>query len=113
MMDTSDGIASDLNRMCAASQVGAVLDRLPIAPAAERYCLHGKLDGQSFALEAGEDFELLVAIDPRAFAYIAARFRAHTGHALIGIGEVTAETGIRTRSGSLVVTRGYDHLAPH
>jgi len=112
MMDTSDGIASDLSRMCAASNVGAVLDRLPIAPAAERYCVQCELEQQSFALEAGEDFELLVAIDPRAFGYIAARFRAHTGHALIGIGEVTAETGIRTRAGSLVVARGYDHLTP-
>jgi len=89
-----------------------VLDRLPIAPAAERYCVQCELEQQSFALEAGEDFELLVAIDPRAFGYIAARFRAHTGHALIGIGEVTAETGIRTRAGSLVVARGYDHLTP-
>ena len=77
-----------------------------------RYCKRIGADPQSFALEAGEDFELLVAIEPRAFTYLATRFRALTGRVLLGIGELTAEPGLRSRDGAPVVARGHDHLAP-
>jgi len=77
-----------------------------------RYCKRIGADPQSFALEAGEDFELLVAIEPRAFTYLATRFRALTGRVLLGIGDLTAEPGLRSRDGAPVVARGYDHLAP-
>ena len=110
LMDTSDGIASDLARLCAASNVGAAIDRLPVTEAVERYCQHNGCDAQTFALGAGEDFELLAAIDPRAFAYLARRFAAHTGRALIGIGELTVGSGMRMRRGEYVQVRGYDHL---
>ncbi len=111
MMDTSDGIASDLARLCVASNVGATLDALPIAVAVETYCRRSTTDHQRFALEAGEDFELLAAIDRRAFPYLAGRFRAHTGRELIGIGECTSSPGLRLRAGNPIVAHGYDHLS--
>ncbi len=113
MMDTSDGIASDLARLCAASGVGATLDTLPVCVAVETYCKRLAVDAQTFALEAGEDFELLLAIDRRAFPYLAGRFRAHTGRELIGIGEITSERGLRSRGGATLNARGYDHLRAH
>jgi thiamine-monophosphate kinase len=112
MMDTSDGIASDLARLCAASNLGSTLDTLPVSVTVETYCKRLGLDAQTFAIEAGEDFELLLAIDRRAFPYLAARFRAHTGRELIGIGEITAEPGLRLRGGTALNARGYDHLTP-
>jgi thiamine-monophosphate kinase len=56
MMDVSDGLAKDLPRLAAASGCGFVLDRakLPVTP--------GSTIVQ--ALGDGEDFELLLAIEP-------------------------------------------------
>lgn len=56
MMDISDGLAKDLPRLALASGCGFVLDRdsLPLTP--------GSTIAQ--ALGDGEDFELLVAMDP-------------------------------------------------
>jgi thiamine-monophosphate kinase len=56
MMDISDGLAKDLPRLALASGCGFVLDRdsLPLSP--------GSTIAQ--ALGDGEDFELLVAMDP-------------------------------------------------
>ena len=111
LIDTSDGIASDLARLCVASNVGATIDTLPVSLTVQSYCARTATDTQTFALEAGEDFELLAAIDRRAFPYLAGRFRAHTGRELIGIGEITSESGLRLRGGAALAARGYDHLA--
>ena len=68
MMDLSDGIATDLHRLCRMSGAGAVVerDRLPVAPVVSAACAwlakggaHG--DPLELALCGGEDFELLLA----------------------------------------------------
>lgn len=61
MIDLSDGLSEDLQRMCAASACGAVveLSKLPLAR-----CLRHQEDGWSSALGEGEDYELLVALRP-------------------------------------------------
>jgi len=66
MMDLSDGVATDLHRLCASSEVGAVIhaDRLPIDPVVVVVCQWLAERGISYdplvlALEGGEDFELL------------------------------------------------------
>lgn len=61
MMDLSDGLSSDLARMCAASGVGAVMDEIALplpegVPAAE---------GLRLALHGGDDYELLFTVPPR------------------------------------------------
>jgi thiamine-monophosphate kinase len=61
MIDLSDGLSEDLQRMCAASACGAVveLSKLPLARG-----LRHQEDGWSSALGEGEDYELLVALRP-------------------------------------------------
>jgi thiamine-monophosphate kinase len=56
MIDISDGLALDLHRLADASQVGFVLDTVPVA------------DGATLeeALGGGEDYELIVVIGPGA-----------------------------------------------
>jgi thiamine-monophosphate kinase len=56
MMDLSDGLGKDLRRLAAASSCGISLERneIPVTPG----CTVGQ------ALGDGEDFELLLAIDP-------------------------------------------------
>jgi thiamine-monophosphate kinase len=71
MMDVSDGLSSDLPRLCTASGVGALIDpgKLPL--------LRG-IDPESarqLALHGGDDYELLFSISPRNAARIPAMFR--------------------------------------
>jgi thiamine-monophosphate kinase len=110
MMDTSDGLSTDLARLCAASGVGARIDAIPIAPAAADVAALTGDDAEAWALDGGEDFELLAAIERRAFPHLAVRFRAHTGRDLIAVGEIVAGEGVRRADGSVVPARGWDHL---
>lgn len=95
MMDSSDGPSTDLARLLAASGCGALLLGIPVAPAAQAVAAAAHKDGRDFALHGGEDFELLVAVAPRAFPHLAARFAQRFGHGLIGFGEVEVEPGLR------------------
>ncbi len=62
MIDVSDGLALDLHRMADASGVGFALDTVPVAEGATL----------EEALGGGEDYELIVAVDPRdAERYVA------------------------------------------
>jgi thiamine-monophosphate kinase len=116
MMDSSDGLSSDVARLARASGCGATLDHVPIHPAAVAVADAAGHDPRAYALDGGEDFELIVAVAPRAFRHLGARFATHFGKPLIAIGRLDAEPGIREcseSSGGLreLVAAGYDHLA--
>jgi thiamine-monophosphate kinase len=70
MLDLSDGLMTDLDRLCRASSVGATLliDQLPISPSLASYGRHTRQDPLRFALAGGEDYELLFTIRPAAAA---------------------------------------------
>jgi thiamine-monophosphate kinase len=110
MMDVSDGLSTDLARLCAASGAGAAIEHVPVHEAARRVADRTGDDPQAWALGGGEDFELLAAIDKRAFAHLAGRFRAHFGRDLIAVGRITEGTGIRLADGTAVTPSGWDHL---
>ncbi len=99
MMDLSDGLSTDLRRLCRASNVGAELEAaaLPVAACAIPVANALGKEPISYALGGGEDFELLVAIAPRAFAMIAGRFERAFGRPLSRVGTIMAETAVRLR----------------
>ncbi|MEW6325143.1 MAG: AIR synthase-related protein, partial [Nitrospirota bacterium] len=70
MMDLSDGLMIDLDRLCLASGVGATLTagQLPISPALAAYARTVRQDPLNFALAGGEDYELLFTVRPAAAA---------------------------------------------
>jgi thiamine-monophosphate kinase len=76
-IDVSDGLATDLHRLCRASKVGALLEawRVPIHPDARRG--RGR-DPLSRALLDGEDYELLFAVSPEKAALVERRGVAGT-----------------------------------
>jgi thiamine-monophosphate kinase len=92
MMDISDGLSTDLGRLCAASGVGAQIfpDLVPrVAVPAKFSKLAGglKLDPLKMALHGGEDYELLFTVSPRNVKNL----RAAPGYSqLKAIGEVTS-----------------------
>ena len=113
MMDTSDGLSTDLRRMANASQLRARIEHLPIAEQTRRVAERCGDDPERYALDGGEDFELLVAIDGRAFRYLAGRFAARFGRPLIRAGTFVAGTGVVAVSGSSerpVAPGGFDHF---
>ncbi|HEY1978202.1 MAG TPA: thiamine-phosphate kinase [Candidatus Baltobacteraceae bacterium] len=110
MMDSSDGLSTDLDRLCAASGLGASLDEIPVAQSANAAARALGQDPQRFALAGGEDFELIVAIRPRAFKRVAAAFAARFGRTLHAVGTFRAQPGIEYL-GEPLVRSGWDHFA--
>jgi thiamine-monophosphate kinase len=90
-MDLSDGLSTDLARLCTASHVGAQIyaSKVPhvVIPAAAAPKLgKRKLDPLQLALHGGEDYELLFTVSPRQAKKIS---RAPNAAALTAIGEIT------------------------
>jgi len=90
-MDLSDGLSSDLARLCTASKVGAKIyaSKVPsvsIPPAAARKLGQQKLDPLQLALHGGEDYELLFTVSPRQAKNPS---RAPGAASLTAIGEIT------------------------
>jgi thiamine-monophosphate kinase len=104
-MDISDGLSTDLARLCAASQVGANIwaDKIPVVaiPAAASKTLGNRnLDPLQLALHRGEDYEILFTVPPRQVKKLR---NAPGSSALTPIGEIT-----RTRKINLVHHDGRD-----
>jgi thiamine-monophosphate kinase len=96
MMDISDGLSTDLTRLCTASGVGAQIQSaaipLVVLPAAlSKGSGRLKFHPLQMALQGGEDYELLFTVSPRN----AKKLRAAPGFSqLRQIGKVTRGKGI-------------------
>ncbi|MFY9663465.1 MAG: thiamine-phosphate kinase [Candidatus Cybelea sp.] len=110
MMDLSDGLATDVRRLAAASGCGAELDNVPVAQSARALCDARKEDPLRFALTGGENFELLAAIRPRAFSHLAARYKASFGRELAAVGVLRGQLGVAWNGEALELS-GWDHFA--
>ena len=109
MMDLSDGLSSDLKRICTQSGVGAVIDaeRIPVSDEAAR-----AKDPLSSALNDGEDFELLFTLSRRDCKQLLNTWSGSIPITLIG--EITANRRVQLKmtDGRVRVLwpKGYDHL---
>jgi thiamine-monophosphate kinase len=114
LMDSSDGLSTDLGRLARASGCGATVDLIPLDAAAEAVARAAGDDPRAYALDGGEDFELIAAVAPRAFPHLSKRFKARFGRPLLRIGRLHAEPGIRLREVCAereLSAAGWDHLA--
>lgn len=96
-LDLSDGLLGDLPKMCAASQVSAIVDlpRVPIPHAVQ----WGFPDWFDVALRGGDDYELLFACPPEVFERVVRAFHRAGLRAPDRIGEVieAGDEGPRVR----------------
>ena len=102
MIDLSDGLSSDLNQLCTASAVGALIDStlLPIDNRVVELCGRRALDPLQLALHGGEDFELLFTVKPGDVARLPRRV---DGVEIKRIGEIReAVEGIKISEGPRV-----------
>jgi len=65
-MDISDGLSSDLAELCRQGNLGARVEAggIPVSAAVSRLARAGGGDALARALHGGEDYELLLAVDP-------------------------------------------------
>jgi thiamine-monophosphate kinase len=113
LMDSSDGLSTDLSRLARASGCGATLDAIPVDPAAEIVARAAGDDPQAYALDGGEDFELILAVARRAYPHLARRFEQHFRRRLHPVGRLEAQPGIRLCEAEVareLVAAGWDHL---
>jgi thiamine-monophosphate kinase len=102
MIDLSDGLSSDLNRLCTSSNVGALIDSsvLPIDNHVTELCGRRALDPLQLALHGGEDFELLFTVRPGDAARLPRRV---DGVEIKRIGEITsASEGVMISEGTRI-----------
>jgi thiamine-monophosphate kinase len=110
MMDLSDGLSSDLRRLCEASKVGALIrsDNLPRVRATKLDRKHG-VDSLELALHGGDDYELLFTVSKNKARRLP---RAIEGVAITSIGEVTREREVMVTDGDghsrVLNPRGWD-----
>jgi len=109
MIDISDGLSSDLNRICHASDVGAVVEaeRIPISDEAKK----GK-DPLGSALNDGEDFELLFTLSEERCERLLEQWKGPVAITRIGTVTDTGKLQIKQAGGEVrdLAVKGYDHL---
>jgi len=117
MMDLSDGLSTDLSRLCEASGVGArvVLGAVPVAETLSRGAEMLEIDASALALSGGEDYELLATLPGDAVEAAREELRAAFGVDLSEIGEVVEGSAVvavdaEGRTAPLEPS-GWDHFA--
>jgi thiamine-monophosphate kinase len=115
MMDLSDGLSTDLGRMCRSSGVGARIRAasLPVVRVPESLRRQG-IDALNLARDGGEDYQLLFTVPARAAKRVPS---THAGVRITDIGEIVAGSSVQMisadRTSSPLPPRGWDHFARH
>jgi thiamine-monophosphate kinase len=110
LMDLSDGLSSDLRRLCEASGVGAVIrsERLPTVRVTEADRKHG-VDPLQLALHGGDDYELLFTVPASKAKRLP---RSVDRVAITPIGEITRVREVMVTDGDgrsrVLEPRGWD-----
>jgi len=109
MIDISDGLSSDLNRICQASRVGAVVnaEQIPISQQASK-----SAEPLSSALNDGEDFELLFTLSEQSCQRLLDEWNKPIPITQIGEITDTRKVQIKMVDGRIgdLQSKGYDHL---
>ena len=112
MMDLSDGLSTDLDRLCRSSGVGARVREanLPLVRMPESL-RRQRIDPITLALHGGEDYQLLFTVPARAARRIP---HARNGVRITEIGEIVRGHGVSMISSngaySPLPPRGWDHF---
>ena len=109
MMDLSDGLSTDLRRLCACSRVGAMIEAkaIPISETATR-----SPDPVTAALNDGEDFELLFTVPKDQTETLLQRWAEPVAITPIGTVTDTGRIELMQADGRIHLLRqaGFDHF---
>ncbi|MBP8975128.1 MAG: thiamine-phosphate kinase [Bacteroidetes bacterium] len=116
MMDVSDGVDSDIQRIMERSSCGAhiELERLPISQELRRVSEKYQWDPLLIAATGGEDYCLLVTVSQDEYEDIASEFEKTFGRKLQKIGTIMEQNfGLQYSLNRKIVqlqSHGYDHF---
>jgi thiamine-monophosphate kinase len=116
MMDVSDGIDSDLKRIMESSGCGVEvhLENLPVSRALKKCCEKYSWNVDEVAASGGEDYCLLITVEPKKFQALSVKYRRRFARNLQPIGRITAEKGklVYLKNGRPVSLKktGFDHF---
>jgi thiamine-monophosphate kinase len=109
MMDLSDGLSSDLPRLCRSSGLGATIEAERVPKIRNSFRRHtSKEDALELALHGGDDYELLFTVAPKNAHRIP---RAFQRLPLTAIGEMTKDRHVLIKKGGRrypLAARGWD-----
>jgi len=94
-MDISDGLSTDLIRMCRAAGAGCELlqEQLPLSRALKTYCIGHDHDPVAWAMRGGEDYALILAVAPSKADALCKRVKARLGISAVVAGRFTGDKG--------------------
>lgn len=117
MIDTSDGIASDLNHICVMSKVGAEIfqEKIPLPEGIHKVATISGKSVSQLSLHSGEDYELLFTAKPETPDALIDSIAQDNGVAITEIGKITTtKSGFRMidRNGRSIPIqpKGWDHF---
>jgi thiamine-monophosphate kinase len=113
-MDLSDGLADAVRQIAEASGTGAKIDlsAVPVHPGARAWFASLGEDPVARSLQGGDDYELLMAVPPRAKKRFLSATRLARGVEVTRIGELTGtrELIVVSDSGERALPRGFVHF---
>ncbi len=111
-IDSSDGLAWSLHEIAKMSNVGFVVNTLPVAEEVKRFAEFNNLDPRELALYGGEEYELVVTVKSNRWVEAGAAVEA-AGGSLLPIGKVTRDTQLLLDVDGQkhpVEARGWEHF---
>lgn len=111
-IDSSDGLAWSLHEVARLSNVGFVLDSVPVADEAKQFAKLNGFDASELALYGGEEYELVVTIKPEKWTAAVAAVEA-VGGQLLPIGKATQEREVLLDVDGekrVIEARGWEHF---
>jgi thiamine-monophosphate kinase len=111
-IDSSDGLAWSLHEIGRMSNVGFLIDRVPVADEAKRFADACGVDVFELALHGGEEYELVVTAKPDRWRDAEAAVEA-VGGRLLPVGKVTKEKRVILELDGkkrLIEARGWEHF---
>jgi len=111
-IDSSDGLAWSLHELARMSDVGFVVNSVPVADEVRRFAEFNGLDALELALHGGEEYELVVTVKPKRWADAETAVEAAGGR-LLPIGKVTRDRQVLLDVDGAkypVEARGWEHF---
>jgi thiamine-monophosphate kinase len=111
-IDSSDGLAWSLHELSEKSGVGFLISGLPVADEVKCFAEVNGLDVCDLVLYGGEEYELVVAVDPKRWVEAESAVEA-VGGRLLAIGKATKDKGVVLDVDGekrMVEARGYEHF---